>query len=139
MNRPSSDTVLYSDVPFDARSPSFEDVSRIAERVGLETELVSRRAFANRDFFFPLLLVFRDGRAAAILEEGPGGALSFSNASSPDGALLRFSDLRLDDVAYAVSFSATYLNTAAAPGVGEARDIDRRHWLTATVRPFWQA
>ncbi|MDK1387950.1 type I secretion system permease/ATPase [Sinorhizobium sp. 8-89] len=140
LNRPSSDTVLYSDVPFDARSPSVEDVSRIAERVGLETEIVSPRALANRDFLFPLLLVFRDGRAAALLEEGLDGVLSLSNAvSSADGTMLRFSDLHLDRVAYAVSFSATYLNAATGPGVGEARNIDRKHWLTATIRPFWQA
>ncbi|OHV78791.1 type I secretion system permease/ATPase [Ensifer sp. LCM 4579] len=139
LNRPSSETVLFSDVPFDARSPSFEDVSRLAERAGLEAELVTRRACAGRNFNLPLLLVFRDGRSVAILEESPGGALSFSNSSSADSELLRFADLRLDDVAYAVSFSATYLNTTAVPGVGEARDIDRRHWLTATVKPFWQA
>lgn len=77
LNRPSSDSVLYSDVPFDARSPSAEDVSRIAERVGLETELVSTRALANRDFVFPLLLVFRDGSATALLEEAPDGTQSF--------------------------------------------------------------
>lgn len=139
LNRPSSDTVLYSDVPFDARSPGFEDVSRIAERVGLEADLVSPRAFVNRSFFLPLLVVFRDGRAVAILEEGSDGVLSFSNASSPRAAAFRFSDLRLEEVAYIASFSATYLNTESIPGVGEARDIDRRHWLAATVRPFWQA
>ncbi|MBP2233515.1 ATP-binding cassette subfamily C protein LapB [Sinorhizobium kostiense] len=139
LNRPSSETVLFSDVPFDAASPSFEDISRIAERVGLEAELVSLRALANRSFFFPLLLVFKDGRAVAILEEGPGGALTFSNASFQDGVAIRLADLRLDDIAYAVAFSATYLNTAAVPAVGEAHEIDRRHWLTSAVRPFWQA
>ncbi len=140
LNRPSSDTVLYSDVPFDARSPSFEEVSRVAARVGLETEIVSQRALANRDFLFPLLLVFRDGRALAILEEGLDGALSLSNAAPPPGSgAVRYSELHLASVGYAVSFSATYLNAATGPGVGEARNIDRKHWLTSTIRPFWQA
>ncbi|MCW0002331.1 type I secretion system permease/ATPase [Pararhizobium sp. YC-54] len=139
LGRPSSDTVLYSDVPFDAGSPSFEDISRIAERVGLEAEIVSARALANRKFVLPLLIVFQDGRATALLEEGLDGMLSLSNAVMPlDSVALKFEDLPLGDMAYAVSFSATYLNASDA-GVGTARTIDRRHWLFSTLRPFWQA
>ncbi|MGN7881708.1 type I secretion system permease/ATPase [Ensifer sp. 22460] len=140
LNRPSSDSVLYSDVPFDARLPSAEDVSRIAERVGLETEIVSGRAIGNRDFVYPLLLVFRDGSAMALLEEAPDGTLNLSNrAAAPGEAAVKLSELQLGGLACALSFSATYLNTASGRGVGEARNIDRRHWLTATVKPFWQA
>lgn len=140
LRRPSSDTVLYSDVPFDARSPSFEDISRIAERVGLEAEIVPRRALSNRNFVFPLLIVFRDGRATALLEEGLDGTLSLSNAMMPlDSVALKFADLQFGDMAYAVSFSATYLNASGDAGVGTARSIDRRHWLFSTIRPFWQA
>jgi ATP-binding cassette, subfamily C, bacterial LapB len=140
LGRPSSNTVLYSDVPFDDRSPSFEDISRIAERVGLEAELVSVRALANRSFVFPILVVFRDGRATALLEEGLDGILSLSNAvMALDGDAVKFADLQLGDMAYAVSFSATYLNANGRGGVGTARNIDRRHWFFSTIRPFWQA
>lgn len=140
LNRPSSDAVLYSDVPFDAQAPSFEDVSRVAERVGLEAELVSPRALANRAFVFPVLLVFANGKTMAILEEGNDGALSLSNAPpSIDAPIFRLGDLPLSKLAYAASFSVTYLNAGSGNSVGEARQIDRKHWLTSTIKPYWQA
>src|SRR5688572_21661059 len=113
LRRPSSDTVLYSDAPLDARSPSFEDISRIAERVGFEAEIVSRRALSNRNLVFPLLIVFRDSRATALLEVGLDGTLSLSTAMMPsDSVALKFAALEFGDMAYAVSFSATYLNAS---------------------------
>lgn len=71
MNRPTSDVLLFSGVPFDPVHPSTEEIERLSSRIGLDVKLVSHDEFRRRAFELPLLLFFDDGRSLALFEEDP--------------------------------------------------------------------
>ncbi len=138
--RPSSDTVLFSDTPFDEARPGFEDVERLAARIGLEVEEHGRRSLASRAADLPLLVLFEDGTALSLLEVLPDGRYRTSLAPELDAdGDVSLSEVLARDVRFAVSFSIVYLNQAEDARQGMPGAIEKRHWLATTLTPFWRS
>lgn len=138
--RPSSETVLFSDTPFDEAHPSFEDVERLAARIGLDVEEHSRRDLLTGSADLPLLVVYEDGTAHALLEALPDNSIRTSllpGAGEEEGIPL--ADVLSKKIRLIVSFSIIYLNRSETAQVGEGSRIEHRHWLATTLAPFWRS
>lgn len=137
MNRSASETVLFSGVPFDPVLPAFEDIERLANRIGLDASVVDAGALKRRAFELPLLLLYNDGDAVAVLEELPTGAVRTS--LSPAVPPMDLAVLMARGPVAAISFSAVYLNRSEDGVSGVAEAIDKPHWLRSTLKPFWRS
>ncbi|NRG16414.1 type I secretion system permease/ATPase [Rhizobiales bacterium] len=138
--RPSSETVLFSDTPFDEAHPSFEDVERLAARIGLDVEEHSRRDLLSGSADLPLLVVYEDGTALALLEALPDNSIRTSllpGSGEDEGVPLI--DVLSKKIRLIVSFSVVYLNRSETAQVGEGSRIERHHWLASTLAPFWRS
>jgi ATP-binding cassette, subfamily C, bacterial LapB len=135
MNRPTSDVLLFSGVPFDPVHPSTEEIERLSSRIGLDVKLVSHDEFRRRAFELPLLLFFYDGRSLALFEEDP----LTGELLSENGNRVRLADLAADTIASAYSFSAVYVNSGEDGVTGKAENVDQVHWLRAILTPFWRS
>ncbi|WP_421930226.1 type I secretion system permease/ATPase [Nitratireductor rhodophyticola] len=138
--RPSSETVLFSDTPFDEESPSLEDIERLSARIGLEVEQHSRRELAGGALDLPVLVVFGDGTAQALLEPLPNDHLRTTLLPDPiaeEGIALK--DVLSRNIRLILSFSVIYLNQSESTDSTQAKRIEKRHWLTTTLAPFWKS
>ncbi|WP_052017406.1 type I secretion system permease/ATPase [Nitratireductor aquibiodomus] len=138
--RPSSETVLFSDTPFDEENPSLEDIERLSARIGLEVEQHSRRELAGGALDLPVLVVFEDGTAQALLEPLPNDHLRTTLLPDPiaeEGIALK--DVLSRNIRLILSFSVIYLNQSESTDSTQAKQIEKRHWLTTTLAPFWKS
>ncbi|MGI3125427.1 type I secretion system permease/ATPase [Nitratireductor sp. PBL-C9] len=138
--RPSSETVLFSDTPFDESNPSLEDIERLAARIGLEVEQHSRRDLASGSIDLPVLVVYADGTAQALLEPLDGDRLRTTLLPDPiaeEG--VRLKDVLSRKVGLIVSFSIIYENKSESADAGLPQQMEKRHWLTTTLAPFWRS
>lgn len=136
LGRPTSDAVLFSGIPEEnLRVPGLEEVQRLAERVGLDVEEHAPRDLPAGNVNLPAIVVCEDGRTLALLEESrPAGYV----VDLTDGSRLpakAVSELR-PMVVYA--FTAVYINATHEASVGLAEEVERRHWLTSTLAPYWR-
>ncbi len=138
--RPSSETVLFSDTPFDESNPSLEDIERLAARIGLEVEQHSRRDLASGSIDLPVLVVYADGTAQALLEPLDGDRLRTTLLPDPiaeEGVTLK--DVLSRKTGLIVSFSIIYENKSESADAGLPQQMEKRHWLTTTLAPFWRS
>ncbi|MCR4268617.1 type I secretion system permease/ATPase [Nitratireductor sp. ZSWI3] len=138
--RPASNTVLFSDTPFDELRPTFEDVERLSARIGLEVAQHGRRDLAARSLDLPLLVLFEDGTALALLETMPDGNIRTSLAPDQETeAGVSLPEILARNIRLIVSFSIIYLNQQEGARSGTPGKIEKRHWLTSTLAPFWRS
>ncbi|EKF17344.1 type I secretion system permease/ATPase [Nitratireductor pacificus] len=138
--RPASDTVLFSDTPFDELRPSVEDIERLAARIGLDVTQHSRRELAGGGVDLPALVIFEDGSAMALLETMPDDRISTALMPAPgaeEGVAL--SEVLARRIRLILSFSVIYLNSTENAEGGSAGAIEKRHWLATTLMPFWRS
>lgn len=136
LGRPSSETVLFSGVPEENLvAPVHEEVERLAERIGLEAAEHPVRALAAGNVPLPAIVLFEDGGALALLEEPRWRAYRTGLAA---GSLIEHAALRALRPKTVFAFSVTYANSSDEASVGLAAEIERRHWLTGTLAPFWR-
>lgn len=136
LGRPGSDTVLFSGVPEENLiAPPHEEVERLAERIGLEVIEHAPRALLAGNVALPAIVLFEDGTALPLLEEPRARAFRTAIAEPLLVELRALSGLGIRTV---FAFAATYDNTSEEASVGLAPEIERRHWLTATLAPFWR-
>ncbi|MGN6471012.1 MAG: type I secretion system permease/ATPase [Rhizobiaceae bacterium] len=138
LGRPSSETVLFSGVPFDPADVAFEDVERLASRLGLDASLRTPVQFAAGDIEFPAIAFFHDGSSMPLLAQAPDGTFETSLAADlgqrPSvGTLLSWRITQL------VTFTVFYANASENLATGEPETIERRHWLIAAIAPFWRS
>lgn len=138
LGRPAADTVLFSGVPFDDDAVTIEDVERLSHRAGLEFREHSRRDFAAGNADLPVLMLMADGSAVALLEQDADGRYTTGLVRHPGETLDTREALALP-VSHILSFSAIYVNAQEDADVGNAARIERRHWLTGTLAPFWRS
>ncbi len=138
LGRSSADTILFSGVPFDDDAVTLEDVERLSRRAGLEFREHSRRDFAAGNADLPVLLLMSDGTAIALLEQDADGRY-FTGLTRHPGEMLGAREAMKLPVSHVLSFSAIYVNAQEDAGVGNAARIERRHWLTGTLAPFWRS
>lgn len=138
--RPTSDTVLFSGLPDEVtESLDVDDVERLAERIGLQTQKISERDCRTGNFECPAIVVFPEGRILAVLERDENGT-SLLDVVAKDGTPIRLTSeqiARLQPKA-AFSFSMFYMNASEEALVGTAVEIEKRHWLATTLVPYWR-
>jgi ATP-binding cassette subfamily C protein LapB len=135
LGRPGSDVVLFSGVPFDEVSPSFEDVQRLSDRIGLDVRSFGWRDLAAGNFDLPAVVLLNDGSAVTLLELH-GGGLSYIEAmrSQLQGRLPARDDIRM-----VLAFSAVSADTMKSAVEGMDGAIVRQHWLVSALVPFWRS
>lgn len=140
LGRPNSETVLFSGTPDEnIESMQFGDVERIAERIGLAVVEYSRRDILSGNADLPAVVRLDDGEVIPLLEQTEAGLYTVSLAStSSDGQTISPTDLAARRPVKAFGFSLVYLNASEDALVGLAPEIERRHWLTSTLAPFWR-
>jgi ATP-binding cassette, subfamily C, bacterial LapB len=139
LGRPSSETVLFSGVPeSDLEPPDFDAIERLARRVGLATLLRSRGDLRAGNVDYPALAVFSDGLTLPLLEEQAGGILcGFAEPGERQPTLTR-AELLQKQPDSILCFSVVYDNSSEDAAVGHAAEVERSHWLTSTLKPFWR-
>lgn len=138
LGRPSADSVLFSGVPFDDHAVNIEDVTRLSYRIGLECREYSRRDLLAGNADLPLLILLADGTTLAILEQDAANRYTTGLGRNP-GTAITARQILEKPVLTILSFSAVYVNTQEEAGIGNAARIERRHWLTSTLMPFWRS
>lgn len=138
LGRPTADIVLFSGVPFDDDAVTLEDVTRLSHRIGIEFREHSRRDLKAGNADLPVLLLMADGSALALLEQKPDGRYATGLGHYP-GDALGVAEVLERPIAHVLSFSSTYVNAQEEASVGNAARIERRHWLTGTLAPFWRS
>lgn len=136
LGRPSSDNVLFSGVPEENLvAPSHEEVVRLAERIGLDAVEHSARALKGGNIELPAIVLLEDGRALPLLEQASSRSYRTGHAAGDvidEDVLARLGPDRV------FAFAATYINASEQASVGLAAEVERRHWLVATLLPFWR-
>lgn len=136
LGRPTSEVVLFSGVPAENLiMPDQEEVQRLGERIGLDVQEHSPRTLAAGNVTLPAIVLFEDGSSLSLLEESrPRGYLvDLADGSTIDQKSI--SQLRPQTV---FAFSAVYLNDSQDASFGMAAEVEKRHWLTSTLMPFWR-
>jgi len=140
LGRPSSQTVLFSGIPdSELDQPDFDSVDRLARRLGLSVQAGSRSSLKAGNIDFPAIALFADGSAQALLERTPeGGIVSGLTGSNEHATVLSVETLLGRELVAIFCFSLVYGNAAEDPTVGQAPVIEKAHWLTSTLAPFWR-
>jgi ATP-binding cassette subfamily C protein LapB len=138
LGRPSAPTVLFSGVPLGPGAITFEEIEFLANRIGLEGRIYARADFTRHRVELPAIVFFADRAPVALLSEQN----RFEFLTVPqDGGRTTFSrkEVLEAQVTSIVGLSLTYANTSEEAKVGTASTIERRHWLTGTLAPFWRS
>ena len=138
LGRPSAPTVLFSGIPIGPNAITFEEVELIADRVGIEARVFTRADFERHRVELPAIVFMADRPPVALLSE----TSSFEFLTVPQsGGRTSFSRKELTEaqITDIVGFSLTYANVGEEARVGSASSIDKRHWLTGTLAPFWRS
>ncbi|MDO9418473.1 type I secretion system permease/ATPase [Pararhizobium sp.] len=138
--RPTSDTVLFSGLPDElTESLELDDVERIAERIGLQVRKIEERDCRVGNFDCPAVVLLPEGRVLALLDRDDNGAYLLDMVSKtgeairlPGDKLTSFKPLA------AFAFSVYYVNATEEAQVGNAVEIEKRHWLATTLIPYWR-
>lgn len=136
LGRPGSDVVLFSGVPFDDVHPSFEDIQRLSDRIGLDVRASGWRDLAADNLDLPAIILFHDGSAVTLLEIHDAGRSSYIEALR---AQLKGRRPEKDDVKAILTFSAVSADTMKSAVDGMDGAIVRQHWLVSALIPFWRS
>lgn len=135
--RTSSDVVLFSGVPKENLiEPTLEELQRLSERIGMEVIEKPVGALSGGNVELPAVVLFEGGGALALLETV--GSSSYRIRAGEGGLIDRHALLAMRPKSV-FAFSLTYRNQSEAASVGLAQEIERRHWLTSTLAPFWRS
>src|SRR4030095_5407945 len=135
LGRPSAPTVLFSGVPIGPGTVTIEEIEFVANRVGIEAKMYTRADFVPHRVELPAIVFLADRPVALLSEKNRGEFLTLPQ----DGGRTSFSrkEILEGEVTSIVGFSLTYTNTGV--DAGSAPTIDRRHWLSGTMAPFWRS
>lgn len=137
LGRPSAETVLFAGVPLAETRIDIDAIRHLAERVGLEITEFSQRDFVRGRIDLPAIVFRVSQLPVALLADGEAG--EYFTAPQEDGRTrISRSELANSYISGGASFSITYANATEAMSVGSAPKIERRHWLTGTMGPFWR-
>lgn len=137
--RATSETVLFSGFPEEIiESLHIDDVERIAARIGLQVDRVDERGCRNGNFDCPAIIVLQGGRCLPVLQRDHDGLFHVVEGERSKPQTLTLQQLSALRPAWAMEFSLFYQNTSEEATVGEAAEIEKRHWLMTTLAPFWR-
>lgn len=137
--RPTSETVLFSGFPDDVIDSMEEnDVERMSERIGLQVDKKSEGDCRRGNFDCPAVLVTETGRCIIIYGwDGSNYTVDLFEPSNQQRQISREQFQRLKPV-MGFAFSMYYANDSEEALVGTAGEIEKRHWLTTALIPYWR-
>ena len=139
LGRPSAETVLFAGVPLSPDRIEIDEIRNLAERIGLEVAEFDNRDFWRGRFDLPAIIFRADLPPVALLAETPDGE-GYVTAPQEDGRTSATrTSLLAGQIVAGVSFSISYANSMESMNVGQAQQIERRHWLTGTLGAFWRS
>ncbi|MFD1747421.1 type I secretion system permease/ATPase [Rhizobium helianthi] len=139
--RTTAETVLFSGLPDEiVESLEIDDVEMICERIGLQTLQLDDRACREGDFDCPAILRLPDDSYLVLLESDDAGMFTVGlyPTNSQTYQLTRADLFRLRPV-LGYAFTQHYINASEEALVGHAAEIERRHWLTRALAPYWRS
>ncbi|ESZ08060.1 ABC transporter ATPase [Mesorhizobium sp. L2C089B000] len=129
--------MLFAGVPLSDTRIDIDAIRHLAERIGLEITEFSHRDCLRGRIDLPAILFRVSQLPVALLAQTEDGG--FTTAPQEDGrTTISKSEFSGSYISGGVSFSITYANAVEAMSVGSAAKIERRHWLTGTMGPFWR-
>lgn len=138
LGRPSASTVLFSGVPLGPGAITFEEIEFVANRVGVEAKLYSRADFLRHRVELPAIVFMADRAPVALL--AAQGDFEFVTVPQEGGrTTLSRKEILEAQVESFVGFSLTYGNRGDEAKVGAAATIEKQHWLTGSLTPFWRS
>ncbi|MCV0395631.1 MAG: type I secretion system permease/ATPase [Rhizobiaceae bacterium] len=137
LGRPASEAVLFSGVPFDDKAVEVEDVVALSHRIGLDLVQRSRADLASGDIDLPALVLFGDGTAVTLLESFEKGQFHTNTGqSTTSDDKIPAAEVLQQDVRAILSFTVVGTGLTEA---GTGGRIEKGHWLTSTLLPFWRS
>ena len=137
--RPASHDVLFAGLPLPEHSIAFEDMERIAERIGLSVIELRIKDIENGGFETPAIFEIDDGNFITVT--GFSAATKTINITTSDSQKPRtadFADLKKKGIRRGYSFSVLYLNNDQRVELGGLQNIEKSHWLFGSLLPFWR-
>jgi ATP-binding cassette subfamily C protein LapB len=139
LGRPGSDIILFSDVPFDEVFPTFDEIQRLADHIGLEILDHGGASSLRPDMELPAIVLLDDGSALALLERLENGTYLTSSQALGDTDGVRLDAIATQYIRAVLSFGTVRGDTIESAISGETGKIIRRHWLANTLLPFWKS
>jgi ATP-binding cassette subfamily C protein LapB len=138
--RPTSDIVLFSGLPDEvSESLELDDVEHLAQRIGLEVIRHGERECREGNFDCPAIIVFENGGVLPLLETDPdGNYVTDLVPASGNPVKLTRQELMALKPSFGFAFTLYYQNSSENASVGEAGEIERRHWLLRALVPYWR-
>lgn len=120
--RPSSETVLFSGIPYPrSRAEADDFIERVCQRSGLVPEPLERSSLRSGRIDPPAIVELQDGTYAYLSASEQGG-----NAASARKARHGF------------RLSQFYSNSQERAAIGIAGQIERPHWFLGPASAFWR-
>jgi ATP-binding cassette subfamily C protein LapB len=138
--RPTSDIVLFSGLPDEvSESLELDDVEHLAQRIGLEVIRHGERECREGNFDCPAIIVFENGGVLPLLEvDVDGNYVTDLVPASGNPVKLTRHELAALKPSFGFAFTLYYQNASENASVGEAGEIERRHWLLRALVPYWR-
>lgn len=138
--RPTSDIVLFSGLPDEvSESLELDDVEHLVQRIGLEVIRHGERECREGNFDCPAIIVFENGGVLPLLETDPdGNYVTDLVPASGNPVKLTRQELAALKPSFGFAFTLYYQNSSENASVGEAGEIERRHWLLRALVPYWR-
>ncbi|MBP2557437.1 ATP-binding cassette subfamily C protein LapB [Neorhizobium galegae] len=138
--RPTSDIVLFSGLPDEiSESLELDDVEHLAQRIGLEVIRHGERECREGNFDCPAIIVFENGGVLPLLEaDVDGNYVTDLVPASGNPVKLTRQELVALKPSFGFAFTLYYQNASDNASVGEAGEIERRHWLLRALVPYWR-
>ncbi|MDW6026547.1 type I secretion system permease/ATPase [Mesorhizobium sp. BAC0120] len=138
LGRPSAHTVLFTGVPLGPGAISFEEIEFVSNRVGIEARSFTRADFVRHRVELPAIVFMVDRPPVALLSEQDESEFNTLPQDSGRTTISR-GEIIEAEISQIVGFSLTYANTNEEARLGSATIIEKRHWLTGTLAPFWRS
>lgn len=137
--RPDSEDVLFAGLPMPEHEVVFEDVERLAERIGLTAAKISARDIENSTFEVPAVFEMKDGNFVTLLTILPDKkSVSFINSQNIEPQTTTVLELIKQGVSKGYAFSLLYLNNDDRVELGGLQKIEKSHWLFGALSSFWR-
>ena len=137
--RPTSLDVLFSSIPLSEGNIDLENIERIAERIGLTVNSFDTRKIGSGEFELPSIIELKNGEFVTLLATVTNQKFaSIVTQNNPTPRNIKFSELEGLNIVKGYSFSLLYLNNEERVELGGLQKIERAHWLSGTLLPFWR-
>ncbi|WP_422370456.1 type I secretion system permease/ATPase [Hoeflea sp.] len=139
--RTGSPTVLYSGIPDDQlEAADIETVREVANRIGLDVNSIGISELLGGNADLPALVKTSGGAFIPVLgvnEDGTFLCKEQTGAHPAKSTDLRARKAELDPAV--LDFRKVYLNDSDKAGALHSGQIEKQHWLSSAVRPYWRS